>query len=332
MIGLKDDYMSEKISVIVPVYNAERFLKRCANSILNQTYKNIELILVNDGSKDNSLSLCHEIAKSDERVVVVDKQNGGAASARNKGLDYATGEYIGFCDSDDFLDLDMYETLKKIMDENNLDMVDSRSKVYDEDEHLLYKEEETIELEIVSSEEYIKRIFQRKGNVSLCSRLFRSSLIKDLRITEGRRVEDFYFIIQCLTMTKNNATYFYPFYNYVTNPNGVTHKATGSIYLDGLFFYNLALKLLDNCTVDMKTEQTYYLLKMYYLLSISTTKDEHKKFSEDLKECQRDIRRNFTQIGKNPYLKKKEKLVLYISCISMKISRILFNIKNGGTK
>ena len=97
--------MNYKISVIVPIYNAEHFVERCAGSILKQTHQNIELILVNDGSEDGSLESCRKIAARDKRVVVLDKKNGGAASARNLGLDYATGDYIGFCDVDDFFDV-----------------------------------------------------------------------------------------------------------------------------------------------------------------------------------------------------------------------------------
>ncbi len=324
--------MSEKISVIVPVYNAERFLERCTDSILNQTYTDIELILVNDGSKDNSLELCKKIAEKDSRVVVIDKPNGGAASARNKGIDAATGEFIGFCDADDYLDTDMYQILLGVLKENNLDMVDSLSKVFDEKGNLLYSEDNSRNLKIVSSEDYIKSIFSREGNVSLCTRLFRSSLIKNIQIPEGRRVEDFYFIIECLTKTSHNATYSYPFYNYMTTPSSVTHKATGSIYLDALYFYDLALKLLENKNISMQTEKTYYLLKMYYLLSISITRDERKKYSSELKLCKKSLRTHFKDIKNTPYLAKKEKIMLYISCLSMRLSRLLFCLKNGGKK
>ena len=100
-----------KISVIVPVYNVEKYLDNCINSIVNQTYDNLEILLVDDGSKDNSGSLCDEWALRDNRIKVIHKQNGGASSARNAGLDAATGEYIGFVDADDYIDIDMYEIM-----------------------------------------------------------------------------------------------------------------------------------------------------------------------------------------------------------------------------
>lgn len=94
--------MSKKISIIVPVYNAEKTLDRCVDSLIRQTYSNIEIILVDDGSKDNSLELCNQYAKKDGRIKVISKANGGVSSARNAGLDNATGEFIMFCDSDDW--------------------------------------------------------------------------------------------------------------------------------------------------------------------------------------------------------------------------------------
>lgn len=112
-----------KISVIVPVYNAEKYLNRCVDSILNQTHTNIELILVNDGSVDNSGDICDLYTTKDARVCVVHKQNGGLSSARNAGLAVATGEYVGFVDSDDDVELDMYEKLYDIAYKQQVDFV-----------------------------------------------------------------------------------------------------------------------------------------------------------------------------------------------------------------
>lgn len=103
--------MNNKISIIVPVYNAEKTLSRCVSALMGQTHQNIEIILVNDGSRDCSLQICYEFAKKDQRIVVVDKTNGGVSSARNEGLNIATGEFIMFCDSDDWAEPDWCEEL-----------------------------------------------------------------------------------------------------------------------------------------------------------------------------------------------------------------------------
>ena len=94
--------MNKKISIIVPVFNAEKTLDKCIMSLINQIYRNIEIILINDGSKDDSLSICQKYAEKDKRITVINKLNGGVSSARNEGLDNATGEFVMFCDSDDW--------------------------------------------------------------------------------------------------------------------------------------------------------------------------------------------------------------------------------------
>ena len=99
------------ISVIVPIYNVEKYLDRCVDSIINQTYKNLEIILVDDGSPDNCPQMCDDYAKKDSRIKVVHKENGGLSDARNVGMEVATGEYVSFIDSDDYISLDCYETV-----------------------------------------------------------------------------------------------------------------------------------------------------------------------------------------------------------------------------
>lgn len=111
----------KKISVIVPIYKVEQYLEKCIESIRNQTYENLEIILVDDGSPDNCGALCDKFAESDNRIKVIHKENGGLSSARNAGIDIATGEYIAFVDSDDWLEFDFFEVLEKLLMENNAD-------------------------------------------------------------------------------------------------------------------------------------------------------------------------------------------------------------------
>jgi len=113
--------MTDLISVIVPVYNVEKYLNRCVDSIINQTYKNLEIILIDDGSTDNSGKICDTYSQQDKRITVIHKNNGGQGSARNIGLDICKGDYIGFVDSDDWITPDMYEYLLNILKANNSD-------------------------------------------------------------------------------------------------------------------------------------------------------------------------------------------------------------------
>ncbi|MBR3888614.1 MAG: glycosyltransferase family 2 protein [Clostridia bacterium] len=115
--------MNPKISIIIPVYNAEKFISKCLDSAINQTYKNIEIICVNDGSKDNSLKILEEYSAKDSRVVIVNKQNAGVSEARNDGIKNSTGEYIAFLDSDDWLERDAIGNLFEALVENKVDVV-----------------------------------------------------------------------------------------------------------------------------------------------------------------------------------------------------------------
>jgi len=125
--------MSYKISIIVPIYNSEKYLRKCINSLLCQSYSNLEIILVNDGSKDKSGEICEEYALLDSRIKVIHTENCGQASARNTGLTVAKGEYIGFVDSDDWVDNDMYETLINMIGKYDADIAECGFRlVYDD--------------------------------------------------------------------------------------------------------------------------------------------------------------------------------------------------------
>lgn len=317
-----------KISVIVPVYNAEKYLSRCAESILSQTYQNIELILVNDGSNDGSLQLCRQIAKKDPRAKVLDKPNGGAASARNLGLDHATGDFIGFCDADDYLDSNMLEIMLKTLLENNLDTLECTSKVWDEAGKLLQTDADDGNIYIESSVDSIRRIYLRQGNVHLAVRLTNSAVLQDLRIPEGKRVEDFYFTILLLMRVKTNGRIHCPFYNYTLSDGSVTRSATGSIYLDALYFYDRSVEALNEWDVSFSVEQIYYRMKMYYLLAISMTGEERREHKLQIAKFKKDIRKN-RSAWNSTILTEKEKMILQLAAFSFTACRFAYLMKNG---
>ena len=111
-----------KVSIIIPVYNVQKYLRKCLDSIVNQTFKNIEIIIINDGSSDNSLNICKEYSKKDKRINIINKHNEGVSKARNTGLLYATGEYISFIDSDDWVEQNMIEELYNSITSNKADL------------------------------------------------------------------------------------------------------------------------------------------------------------------------------------------------------------------
>lgn len=173
----------DKISVVVPVYNAEPYLKHCIESICNSSYRNLEIILVDDGSTDGSGEICDQYARIDDRVRVIHKENGGPSSARNAGLNVATGEYIGFVDSDDVVDPKMYETLYADMRENHAQISSCGCK-------LMYKDRtvpnrETGELSVLYGQEALKALLSEKQIASSVSnKLYEKELFSDIRFDE----------------------------------------------------------------------------------------------------------------------------------------------------
>ena len=168
-----------KISVIVPVYKVEKYLNKCVDSIINQTYKNLEIILVDDGSPDNCGKICDEYAKKDSRIKVIHKENGGVSSARNAGLDVVTGDYIGFVDSDDWIEPDMYEFLIKLVDIYNADV--AQCGFIRDDGKFSFKNVSTRNDNIIlNSNEVIKRLTGNYCHRSLWDKIYKKELFNEL--------------------------------------------------------------------------------------------------------------------------------------------------------
>ena len=182
-----------KISVIVPVYNVEKYLDHCIDSIIKQTYENLEIILVDDGSPDNCPKMCDEWAQKDSRIKVIHKKNEGVSSARNAGIDAAKGDFIGFVDGDDVIAPDFYKTLVKQSEENDADISACSFQHYNDD-YSIYKHPECYikSQKTYTSDELLGEFFAScKGEwVSFCNKIIRSSLFSGLRFPKGRVFED----------------------------------------------------------------------------------------------------------------------------------------------
>lgn len=172
-----------KISVIIPVYNVEKYLPRCLDSIVNQTFKDIEIICVNDGSTDDSSKILEQYAKKDKRITIITQKNSGPSSARNTGLKHARGEYIGFIDSDDWVDTNFYELLLKNIDMNDADIAIAGIKIVDGQTLGLNSNKTLITKEL---NQKIKNL----PNGSVCDKLFKAGLFRNIEFPIGRYYED----------------------------------------------------------------------------------------------------------------------------------------------
>ena len=178
------------ISIIVPVYRVEKYICKCVESLLEQTYENIEIILIDDGSPDRCGEFCDEFARKDSRVIVLHQRNAGLASARNAGLAIAKGTYIGFCDSDDFVDKDMYEFLLKTLTENNCVIAACSFKKFSEKGEIIGEQEEA-ETIILNNRQAMKELLNDELIGSQpCNKLFHRNLWDGILFPKGRVYED----------------------------------------------------------------------------------------------------------------------------------------------
>ncbi|MCM1499964.1 MAG: glycosyltransferase [Clostridium sp.] len=185
------------ISIIVPVYNVEDYLEECLNSLVHQTYQNLEILLVNDGSTDSSGEICEKYAKHDSRIRVIKKRNGGLSSARNAGIEVAKGDFIGFVDGDDYVSLDMYEKLLDACEKNASSIAVCHAVTFQDGE------------KPIESYGYIKKSYCTSDKIvtfrnalsmsqSVCNKLFQRKLFHEIRFPEGRVVEDAYILYDLL--------------------------------------------------------------------------------------------------------------------------------------
>lgn len=226
-----------KISIIVPVYNVEKYLDRCVQSLLNQTLKDIEIILVDDGSPDNCPQLCEAYAKQDSRIMVVHKQNAGLGMACNSGLKVANGEYVAFCDSDDWVDAEMYETMYNSAHYDDIDIlftglkrVDGSGKIlgylpHPKKQIILCQDEcKSLAYDMIASSPFER--FDRGIQVSAKTVLYRRRMLisNSLSFVSEREYpsEDLIFNISALTCAQKVMVMPMYFYNYFVNDNSIT--------------------------------------------------------------------------------------------------------------
>ena len=263
----------KKISIIVPVYQAEKYISKCIESIANQTYKNLEIILIDDGSTDSSGEICDEYGKKDNRIVVVHNKNKGVSVARNCGLDIATGDYITFVDSDDYIDLQMYSEMMKVVEKYSCDVVmcdcikefKGKSEKYTHAIREGFYDKEQLKQEYYS-QLLITPNIEYPATISNCLCLIKSEIGKKIRYIEGvKHSEDLLFGAQIMYMAKS---FYYMkdqfFYHYnCCNINSATHTFHEDKWEDYKKLYDKAYHCFKNSKKYNFEEQLNLLLLFF---------------------------------------------------------------------
>lgn len=268
-----------KISVIIPVYNTEKFLERCLNSVLNQTLRDIEIIVVNDGSRDNSLEIIKKFKENDNRIVLLDEQNGGSSFARNKGLEVSKGKYFYFIDSDDYLEENiMFEELYNKCEKDNLDIV-----VFDYYNDFGNRKEYIKNIEIsdnilINKEEYIKDLINGKWGISIWGKLIKKELFKDKKIIFPENIfmgEDLLTSLKLVFFSKKIEKLNKAFYNYVQHENqGTKITKKEKAYEDLFYLYMEIEKFLKKQNIFFKYKNVFY--SRIFQMCRTMLKEEYK--------------------------------------------------------
>lgn len=307
---------TDLISIIIPVYNVKKYIRRNLDSVRNQTYKKLEVILVDDGSSDGTAEILDEYAALDERFKVIHKENGGSSSARNVGIEEATGEYIGFLDSDDWPEFDMYETLyQAIMGDGSVKVAQMMSRDYLEDGTMVkegYKVDGSIYL--LPREKYFRELMLHVGDSSFCTKLFHKSLIKKYRFKENQLNEDFELLLRMLPEMDGIITVAKVGYNITltgnSNSRGVYKQAHYEATMKNA---DLALLLARESFPEVETEAIRFTLvqSMYFMLHVPVEQMNGKN-ALYLAEKNR-IKSSKVQIKTNPYLEEdfRKKLLIF---------------------
>jgi glycosyltransferase involved in cell wall biosynthesis len=318
--------MNPKISIVVPIYNVEKYLHKCIDSILAQTFTNFELILVNDGSTDNCREICEEYAKNDRRIKVIHKENGGVSSARNAGIEAATGQYIGFIDSDDYIHEKMYEVLYQNAVRYSSDIVVcDYLKVY-EDETPEENSKTGISLQHYSNIEALNQLYTTElGKSDMwvypVNKLYKRWLFNDLRYKEGRIYEDEFMVHKILY---NSAKVLYvpqKLYYYLQRSTSIVGSKFSTKKFDRVY-------ALRERVVFFKSINQHYLLNQasrhfmevffwYYLKA----QLDLNNINKELKLLKKTLEKSLVSLLINPLIGWKQKFFLVLFVINPSMNK-----------
>ncbi len=321
--------MNPLISVIVPVYNTKEYLERCVNSLLAQTYSPLEIWLIDDGSNDTTELLCDQLAGKDSRIQVVHKPNGGTSTARNVGLSKVRGEYIGFVDSDDYVEPDMYEKLMAALLQNPAAGIAQigRDEIDEAGNQMPNLCNPPKEETFVSSKDFLRELLLHKGDCSFCTKLISKALFQNRFFPEGKLNEDFRLLIQMLLETEGVLSLpgygYHVFYRLGSNSRKKTKGEFSRVFPDSVENAHFAAETVPKKYTELA--DTAFRFQVFqcieYLLHIPISLMNRER--QDYVDIVAFLRKNWGKGMRNPILTKKNKIYLTLFCISPKGLRVL---------
>lgn len=294
------------ISIVIPVYKVEKFLGRCVESVVNQTYKNLEIFLIDDGSPDNCPQICDEWAEKDSRIKVIHLENAGVANARNTALKQISGDYVGFVDGDDYVEPDMYQQLVELALKYNSDITFCSYQINDED-----RGENTVSL--IPKDEEMKCVILGDYEYGvLWNKLFKSSVVKGLEMPDLKYSEDLVFNYFAVKNAKKFFKTDLKLYHYFQNENGAVSAKFNYDKYDAVKSRKI---LFSDAPSEYKIYAVYGLvLSLYVFLNLSL---ETNQCSDMLGDVRKEILFYKKDIMKSDLFSKKEKIKTLILSLGL---------------
>lgn len=294
-----------KVSIIVPVYNVKDYLERAIKSLINQTLKEIEIILIDDGSTDGSQDICDKYSQEDDRVVVIHQKNGGVSAARNNGISIARGEYIGFMDSDDYVESDMYEVLYNNAIQNCCQLSAINAKNLQIDGTFIIEKERTNKVYVWDNKTALKNFLTRKYfNVCIWSKIIHRDVCKNISFEVGRKIgedefysfESFFYIDKACYQDTDKYIWF-------MRPGSALRSGFNKGYLDTLYFTEKMLSMVKDEYPDLI--EYAEIQKLYSNIVVLNELNGHKKARKEF-----SVERKYMQKYLKKFSNKKAKSVL----------------------
>lgn len=320
------------ISVIVPVYNVEEYLPRCVDSILAQTYRNLEVILVDDGTKDASDQICDEYAAKDPRIKVIHKENGGLSSARNAGINVARGEYFGFVDSDDWIEPEMYEQMLDLAKKHNVKLVCAGR--YDFSSR---RNEKTVGLcpekeEVITGMELLGRTFTWDGCDSAAwDKLYHRDLFEEIRYPVGLVNEDVAIFYKIAEQVDRAAMCDKPLYNYYHRPGSITYSKLSEKSFHLIKHTAVIYPYIRENHPELTDQARYQRVRslMSTVQSIDLAGEEaQKSYGDCYRECRKELAGHLGFVLKYARFTKKQRRDAVV--LASGLYRQLRKLRHGG--
>lgn len=309
-----------EISVIVPVYNVEKYLRKCLDSILSQTFQDFELILINDGSADASGEICREYAAENERVRFFDQKNKGPGYTRNRGIQEARGRYILFVDSDDYIAENMLELLYGHVTKSGADM--ATCGVYNVFRQTSVPQYEKIErFECSGEEAFGLLLVGEKIPGSSCNKLIRSEILKGIRYPEGILYEDVGFHTELMQKVERVYVDTTPLYYYVHRENSITTKKFDSDAMMFIYAYEDVLRVVQKKYPALLTEARFKLFWAYFSLLDRMLREEDYRQIPEYPKVKTYLKRNVIRILRNPYFHLSRKAGAAVLFLNVRLYR-----------